>query len=280
MVPGDSLEKTERNHYIADVNRLLNTVKGAYTSAWFIDHLQFQDSDVLEGWTALTYLAAQHPELQWGHAVLCQSFRNPALVAKMAATLQFISGGRFILGIGAGWHTEEYLAYGYDFPAASTRVEELDEALQIIRALWTENDATFVGKHHQIRNAWCEPKPDPVPPIMVGHLSPKCYGWQPNTPTGGMCRRPELQLTVATCRNLSGLAKKSDATRRRCGAHGVAAALVHRPKGKLHRLHKHDLNSSPARTLSAPLSRSWSRCSPSSNWVSTTSYLTAVASPT
>ena len=173
VVPGDFLAKARRQHYLEDVNRLLNTVKGAYASAWFIDHLQFQDSDLLEGWTALTYLAALHPELQWGHSVLCQSFRNPAHLAKMAATLQFLSGGRYILGVGAGWHEEEYLAYGYDFPAASTRVEQLDEALQIIKALWTQERATFEGKHYQIRGAWCEPKPDPLPTIMVGAFKPK-----------------------------------------------------------------------------------------------------------
>ena len=227
MVPGDSLEKTGRNHYMADVNRLLNTVKGAYTSAWFIDHLQFQDSDVLEGWTALTYHAAQHPELQWGHAVLCQSFRNPALVAKMAATLQFISGGRFILGIGAGWHTEEYLAYGYDFPAASTRVEELDEALQIIRALWTENDATFVGKHYQIRNAWCEPKPDPVPPIMVGAFKPKMLrvaakhaDWWNVSSTGIAAYRSHVQEFERACEEIG----RDPKTVRRTWCGGCACA--------------------------------------------------------
>lgn len=173
VVPGDALDKSKRHHYLEDVNRLLKAVKGAYASAWFIDHLQFDDADVLEGWTALTYFAALHPELQWGHSVLCQSFRNPALVAKMAATLQFLSGGRYILGIGAGWHEEEYVSYGYDFPAAGIRVEQLDEALPIIKALWTEERATFVGKHYQIREAWCEPKPAVVPPIMVGAFRPK-----------------------------------------------------------------------------------------------------------
>lgn len=173
MVPGDYLDKARRQNYLEDVNHLLRTVKGAYTSAWFIDHLQFEDNDVLEGWTALTYLAALHPELQWGHAVLCQSFRNPALIAKMGATLQFLSGGRFILGMGAGWHEEEYLAYGYPFPGAGVRVEQLDEALHIIKALWTQEQATFVGKYYQLQEAWCEPKPDPVPPIMIGAIKPK-----------------------------------------------------------------------------------------------------------
>jgi alkanesulfonate monooxygenase SsuD/methylene tetrahydromethanopterin reductase-like flavin-dependent oxidoreductase (luciferase family) len=173
VVPGDALDKSRRHLYMQDVSRLLNYVKGHYDSAWFIDHLQFGDIDVLEGWTALTYLAALHPELQWGHTVICQSFRNPALLAKMSATLQFISGGHYILGIGAGWNEEEYLSYGYPFPEGSTRVEELDEALHIIKAMWTQEKATFEGKHYRVKEAWCKPKPDPVPTIMVGAFGPK-----------------------------------------------------------------------------------------------------------
>ncbi|HKP52852.1 MAG TPA: LLM class flavin-dependent oxidoreductase [Chloroflexia bacterium] len=172
-VPGDALYKSRRHLYMDDVNRMLNYVKGHFTSAWCIDHLQFADLDVLEGWTALTYLSALHPELQWGHTVICQSFRNPALVAKMGATLQFMSDGRFTLGIGAGWNKAEYLSYGYDFPPAGIRVEELDDALQIIKLMWTQESATFEGKHYHIKEARCEPKPDPLPAIMVGAFRPK-----------------------------------------------------------------------------------------------------------
>ena len=111
-----------------------------------MDHFQFEERDVLEGWTALTYEAALHPELQFGNAVLCQSFRNPAHLAKMGATLQFMTGGRFILGLGAGWHEEEYKSYNYPFPPAGVRVDQLDEYVQIIKAMWTEQHATFEGK--------------------------------------------------------------------------------------------------------------------------------------
>lgn len=173
VVPTDALNKAGRHLYMEDAHRLLDFVKGYYDSAWVIDHLQFGDMDVLEGWTALAYLSALHPELQWGHTVICQSFRNPALLAKMGATLQFMSGGRFILGMGAGWNEEEYLAYGYEFPNGSTRVEELDEALQIIKMMWTRERATFEGKHYRVNEAWCEPKPDPVPLIMVGAFGPR-----------------------------------------------------------------------------------------------------------
>ena len=111
--------------------------------------------------------------LRFGNAVLCQSFRNPALLAKMAATLQFMSGGRFILGLGAGWHEEEYQAYGYEFPSAPVRVEQLEEAIQIIQIMWREETATFQGRHYQVAEARCEPRPDPIPPIMVGAFKPK-----------------------------------------------------------------------------------------------------------
>lgn len=236
MVPGDALEKARRRDYMQDVNRLLDTVKGAYVSAWFIDHLQDQDSDLLEGWTALTYLAALHPELHWGHAVLCQSFRNPALVAKMAATLQFLSGGRFIFGIGAGWYEAEYLAYGYDFPAGSTRVEELDEALQIIRALWTQASATFEGKHYQIREAWCEPKPDPVPPIMVGAFRPKMLrvaakhaDWWNVSSTGIADYRTYVQEFERACQDVG----RDPGTVRRSWCGGCACAPTEQEVAKI-----------------------------------------------
>jgi alkanesulfonate monooxygenase SsuD/methylene tetrahydromethanopterin reductase-like flavin-dependent oxidoreductase (luciferase family) len=100
--------------------------------------------------------------------VLCQSFRNPALLAKMAATLQYLSQGRFSLSIGAGWHEEEYRAYGYPFPSAGARVDQLEETLQIVRALWTEKQVTYQGRHFSVTGAYCEPRPDPVPPILIG----------------------------------------------------------------------------------------------------------------
>lgn len=170
IVPENPLNPPNRHHYLDDLNRLLTVVKGHYDSAWCIDHL---DGDVLEGWTALTYLAACHPELVWGHTVLCQSFRNPALVAKMSATLQFLSGGRFVLGIGAGGQAAEYLAYGYPFPSSSMRVAEFDEALQIITTIWTQERASFAGRHYRVQDASCEPKPDPRPPIMIGAFRPR-----------------------------------------------------------------------------------------------------------
>ena len=162
-----------RNVYMESVQRGLELITGHFDSYWFTDHLQYDNAPLLEGWTAATYFAARHPELTFGHIVLSQSFRNPALLAKMAATAQFLSGGRFILGIGAGWKEDEYRAYGYDYPSAGMRVEELEEAIQIIRAMWSEERATVNGKHYHVVDAWCEPKPDPLPTLLVGAFKPR-----------------------------------------------------------------------------------------------------------
>jgi alkanesulfonate monooxygenase SsuD/methylene tetrahydromethanopterin reductase-like flavin-dependent oxidoreductase (luciferase family) len=164
---------TTGEDYTASIQQRIAILSGHIDSLWFIDHLQVDDQPFLEGWTGLTYWAALQPQLNIGHVVLCQSFRNPALLAKMAATLHYLTGGRFILGIGAGWKEDEYRSYGYDYPSAGTRIAELEEAVQIIKALWTEKQATFHGKHYQVVEAYCEPKPDPLPTIMIGGSRPR-----------------------------------------------------------------------------------------------------------
>ncbi|MEO5953418.1 MAG: LLM class flavin-dependent oxidoreductase [Chloroflexia bacterium] len=166
-------DKSMRKDHLDFINRGLELVKSRFDSAWIVDHFQFDDRDVAEAWTALSYVAALHPEFQFGHAVLCQSFRNPGLVAKMAATLQNLSGGRFILGLGAGWKEDEYKAYGYDFPSAGVRVDQLEEYIHVIKTLWTEEKGTYLGEHYRVEDAWFEPKPDPLPTIMVGAMQPR-----------------------------------------------------------------------------------------------------------
>jgi alkanesulfonate monooxygenase SsuD/methylene tetrahydromethanopterin reductase-like flavin-dependent oxidoreductase (luciferase family) len=173
ILPSEGRDKQNRPTLVKDMNNALDLITGHFDSAWMIDHLQFGDTDVLEGFTVLTYLSALHPQLKFGTSVLCQSFRNPALLAKMTATLQFMSEGRFILGLGAGWHEEEYKSYGYEFPAAAVRVEQLEEAVQIIQKMWREKTVTFEGQHYRVIEARCEPRPVPLPPIMVGAFKPK-----------------------------------------------------------------------------------------------------------
>jgi alkanesulfonate monooxygenase SsuD/methylene tetrahydromethanopterin reductase-like flavin-dependent oxidoreductase (luciferase family) len=172
-LPARPPQDLSREVFLTSVQKGLDLISGHFDSIWMVDHLQDNMTSYLESWTALTYMAALAPRLDIGHVVLCQSFRNPALLAKMATTLQYMSAGRFILGIGAGWKEEEYSAYGYPFPPARTRIEELDEALQIIKALWQERQATVQGRHYHVTNASCEPKPDPIPPIMVGGMKPR-----------------------------------------------------------------------------------------------------------
>jgi len=97
--------------------------------------------------------------IRLGQLVLCNPFRHPPLLAKMAATLDSISGGRLILGIGTGWHEGEFKAYGYPFEGTATRVRRLDEAAEIIRTMWTEDAPSFEGRYYRIENAWNAPKP-------------------------------------------------------------------------------------------------------------------------
>jgi len=174
-MPYGARTRAQRPTFVQDLDRALDLVAGHFDSAWSIDHLLPDSADQLEGFTLLTYMAARHPQLTFGHTVLCQSFRNPALLAQMGATLHFLSGGRFILGIGAGSSggADEYRAYGYDFPQGHVRVEQLEETLEIIKAMWTQEQATFVGRHYHINHARCEPKPEPLPLIMVGAFGPK-----------------------------------------------------------------------------------------------------------
>ncbi len=148
--------------------RLLRAATEHDLSCWIIDHFQFDTQPILECFAFLAYLAGQNPGLRWGTLVLGQGYRNPALTAKIAATLQFLTGGRFILGLGAGDAEGEHHAYGYPFPPARERVAQLDEAAQIIRMLWQGGPATFTGAHYRIENACCIPRPAPPPALMIG----------------------------------------------------------------------------------------------------------------
>jgi alkanesulfonate monooxygenase SsuD/methylene tetrahydromethanopterin reductase-like flavin-dependent oxidoreductase (luciferase family) len=147
---------------------LLNSVASRGLTAWFVDHFQFENRPYLECMAQLAHSAGRFPGMRVGSLVLGQGYRNPALVAKSAATLQLLTGGNLILGIGAGWKEDEYLAYGYPFPPAGQRLDELDEAVQIITRLWREPRVTFEGAHYQVTGAICEPRPDPPPVLMIG----------------------------------------------------------------------------------------------------------------
>jgi F420-dependent oxidoreductase-like protein len=141
-----------------------------YYSAWLDDHLMLEKMPILECWTTLSALSSATKKIRLGTMVTCNSFRNPALLAKMAATVDNISNGRLELGIGAGVQKNEHNAYGFSFPSSKARIERLNEAVEIIKKLWTEEKASYNGKHYTIRDAVCEPKPvqKPHPPITIG----------------------------------------------------------------------------------------------------------------
>jgi len=173
-VPDFPVDGTSGRAFVDQIVETLDALRGSFASAWVADHFvpwaSFQDpmTDTYECWTTLCYLAGLFKEFTFGSIVLSQSYRNPALVAKMGATLHALTGGRFVLGIGAGWKQDEYLAYGYEFPAPAERIHQLDEAAQIIRLMWRERRATFHGRYYHIDGAICEPKPTPPPPLMIG----------------------------------------------------------------------------------------------------------------
>jgi len=168
--------------HVQNILKYLDGLDDAYESAWLPDHFiptvdptrfdsideQAYGNDYLECLTTTSYLMPLYPRLKFGQLVLCNRYRNPALLAKMSSTLQVLSGGRLILGIGTGWYQEEYRQYGYDFPSPRTRVRQLEEAVRIIKMMWEEDGVTFHGKHYRVENAHCNPKPDPAPPILIG----------------------------------------------------------------------------------------------------------------
>ncbi len=150
------------------LRRALDIARQSFSSVWFSDHFMFEDAPIHEAWVILSYTAALVPDLQLGHLVLCNSYRPPALVAKMAASLQSLTGGRFVLGYGAGWKQDEYLAYGYDFPSAAVRIAMMEEGIAVIKAMWRDAQPTFQGQFYHIDQPWCEPRPNPAPPLMIG----------------------------------------------------------------------------------------------------------------
>lgn len=142
-----------------------------FDSLWIADHFYGFDARTdpfMEAWTVLTWLAARFDDVTLCHHVLGCGYRPPALTAKMAATLQVLCGGRFVLGIGAGWRKDEYEAYGYEFPKPSVRFAQLEETIEICRRMWTEDHPTFEGSFFSIDGAAAPPKPDVPPKICIG----------------------------------------------------------------------------------------------------------------
>jgi len=138
---------------------------------WAPDHFMLgPHKQEYEVWTLLAALAERTDDVELGPLVGSITYRNPSLLAKMATTVDLLSDGRLQMGLGAGWHDEEHHAYGFDFPDAETRIERLDEGIEVLKTMFTQADPTFQGDHYAIENAYNEPKPvqEPHPPIVVG----------------------------------------------------------------------------------------------------------------
>ncbi len=145
-----------------------------YHSLWLFDHFYhfpFPDNvTVLESWTLMSVLAGATSSIRLGTLVLCDGYRPPALLAKMAATLDVLSGGRLEFGYGAGWHQEEFTGYGYEFPAVATRIRQMEEGLTVIKQLWRGGPVSWTGRFHRLVDAVCAPRPVqlPHPPVTIG----------------------------------------------------------------------------------------------------------------
>lgn len=142
-----------------------------YSGVWSWDHFMGRGErtvPVVEGWTILAMAAAATERVTVGPFVMNVMNRHPTLVARMASTLQIASGGRLVLGIGIGGAPKEHEAYGIDFPPAPDRVARLEEAVAVIRALWTGGPITRASRFYPLREAYAHPVPVPPPPIIIG----------------------------------------------------------------------------------------------------------------
>jgi len=179
-----------------------------FTALWVSDHIFFdaQSSrrNCIEAWTLITALAPLTTRLRLGTLVTCNSYRQPSFLAKIAASFDHLSNGRLEFGLGAGWKEIEYRAYGIPFPSIGTRLAQLDEAVRLIRLLWTEERASFAGTHYRLENAVCAPKPVQQPlKIWIGGMGEKkllrlvaeqADGWNmlPGVPLSGVKRKVEV----------------------------------------------------------------------------------------
>ncbi|MEZ4333306.1 MAG: LLM class F420-dependent oxidoreductase [Myxococcota bacterium] len=193
---------------------------GGFASLWVMDHF-FQipvvgpaEREMLEGYSALSYLAAVTRRVRLGTLVTGVTYRHPGVLVKTVSTLDVLSGGRAMLGIGAAWFEREHRGLGVAFPPMVERFERLEEALRIARQMWSDDDGPFEGRHHRLAETLCVPQPlsRPHPPILIGG--------------GGERKTLRFVARYADACNLfvqagvEGIARKLDVLRRHCDAEG------------------------------------------------------------
>ena len=190
---------------------------GPWESVWVYDHFHtvpvVTEEATHEAWTLMAAFAAATSRVRLGQMCTCMSYRNPAYLAKVAATCDIVSGGRVEMGIGGGWYEHEWRAYGYGFPSAGERLGRLDEGIQIMRQAWSTGSATLPGKHYQVDGALCWPKPlqpEGIPLWVAG---------------GGEKVTLKIAAKYAQYTNfdptLQGFARKSDLLRQHCADVGT-----------------------------------------------------------
>jgi len=178
--PGDGvhrdypmLQRLDRETVMAGADAI---VDAGFEGLWAPDHFMLgPHHEEYEVWTLLAALAERTDDVDLGSLVSSITYRNPALLAKMATTVDHLSGGRVRLGLGCGWHREEHDRYGYDFPDIDTRIDMLEEGLEVLGRMFTDDDPTFSGEHYTIDGAHNEPGPlqESGPPIVVGGAGPR-----------------------------------------------------------------------------------------------------------
>ncbi|TFG98083.1 MAG: TIGR03560 family F420-dependent LLM class oxidoreductase [Myxococcales bacterium] len=181
-----------------------------YDSLWVCDHLvgiPLPKLPILEAWSLLAAVAAVTQRARLGTLVTPPFFRNPAVLAKQIATLDAISGGRVIAGLGAGWYEAEFRGYGCEFPGLRERLRALEESIEIMKRLWTQDEASFEGHSFRIESAACEPKPKQRPAILIG-------GGGERVLMGIAARHADIWNNMAVFQ--AQLAAKVEALRRRC----------------------------------------------------------------
>jgi F420-dependent oxidoreductase-like protein len=145
-----------------------------YDSIWVYDHFHNvprpAHEAVFECWTTIAAISQRTSRIRLGQMVGCNSYRNPALLAKITSTVDVISGGRLDWGIGAGWYENEYRSYGYEFPKPKDRIGMLRETVEIVKGMWLEPETTYRGSYYEVVRANCDPKPlqSPHPPVWIG----------------------------------------------------------------------------------------------------------------
>ena len=162
---------------------ILSTAKAiedlGFESVWVYDHFhpvpEPTQEPVYEAWTLMAALAATTDTVRLGQMCTCNSYRPPSYLAKVAASIDAISGGRLEMGIGAGWYEHEYDGYGYEFPKASVRIGMLREGVEIMRRMWAEDVVDYNGSYYTLKGALCQPKPiqDPMIPMWIAGGGPK-----------------------------------------------------------------------------------------------------------